>query len=120
MQKDIMWVSQIWLKLEVGRDMSYRIASDQVVVQLRCKTNFIEAIVTEPVIHAVAKPGAIVNHIQRTLPQIETLGGCTDLMNVDMTMKEKICDTSMKEKKHNTQCNNKDGYSYQQYFALAN
>ena len=100
--------------------MRYRIESNPVMMQLRGKTNLIVAIMTEPVIHAIAKPGAIVYHIQRTSPQVEAFSRCTDVVYINMATKEKVSDTSMIQKSCYPHENEKNKYIYQQYFALAN
>ena len=100
-EKDIMRVRQKRLELQIRWPACHRVFSNQVVMQMRRKTGCIVAIMTEPVIHTIAKPGAIMNHIQRTLPEIETLRRCAHAMYIDMIIKNKTNDASMKEKNRN-------------------
>src|SRR5207302_7309316 len=88
-------------------------------MQMRRKAGCIVAIMTEPVIHTIAKPGTIMNHIQRTLPEIETLRCCAHALYINMAIKNKALHARMKEKKRNTHYNYKQRYAYQQLSAAS-
>src|SRR5260370_8804818 len=73
MQENIMRVRKVWLIRKTRYRASNRwIFSNPVVVKI-VFADVVFAIVAEPVIHTIAQPGTIVNHLQSAFPEVEAL-----------------------------------------------
>src|SRR5258708_7521290 len=97
MQKDIVGMRQVGLIHKAGWTVGDRIREYPVVLETRDVADRVPAVVTQPVVHTIAKPGAIVNHLQGGLPEIEALRRGADALRIDMIIKEEGDDTCMEE-----------------------
>ena len=112
MQKDIVGMRQVGLIHQASWSVGDRIREYPVVLETRDVADRVPAVVTQPVVHTIAKPGAIVNHLQGGLPEIEALRRSTDALRIDMIIQEEGDDTCMEEGEDESGGHNKEDCSH--------
>src|SRR6266702_7002712 len=110
---------QVGLIYQAGWSVGDRICEYPVVLETRDVADRVPAVVAQPVVHTIAKPGAIVNHLQGGLPEIETLRRGADALRIDMAIQEEGDDTCMEDGEDESGGHNKEYCSHQQSFAVA-
>src|ERR1700680_4246663 len=85
-----MWMRERRLVSEAGWCMGAGNKKHPVVMagHERIVANRIGTVITQPVIHAKTKQGAITNHLESTLPQIQALGQCADTQYALVTIQK--------------------------------
>src|SRR5215472_1231133 len=89
---------QVRLIDQACSDVGDRIYEYPVVLEAWNVADRISTVMTQPVIHAITKPGAVVNHIQGSPPEIEALRRSADALRIDMAIEEEGDDTGMENK----------------------
>src|SRR5215469_8410062 len=97
MQENIVRMRQVRLIHQTSWGVGDRICEYPVVLETWNVADSISTVMTQPVIQAIAKPGAVVNHIQGSLPQIEALRRGADALHIDMTIQEEGNDARMED-----------------------
>src|SRR5438034_1089411 len=100
---------QVRLIDQTGWTVGDRICEYPVMFEAWNVTDRVPAVVTQPVVHTIAKPGAIVNHVQGGSPEIEALRRGADALGIDVTIQEEGDDPGMKDSKDKSR-NDKEEY----------
>src|SRR5579864_7106446 len=95
MEQNIVGMREKRFILQTRRNARDRIILDDIVKQMRM-TQRIAAVMAQPVIHTIAEPRAIVNHIQRALPEIQPPHRSAYATGIHMAFKQEVYDARMK------------------------
>src|SRR5216683_1478855 len=88
------------------------------IKQIVTETNSVVAVVAQPVLHTHTKPDMVVNHPQRTLPEIQSLRQCTHTSYTCMMLKNNSRDRFIEDQENGTQRNHKNQSTQKYYFAV--
>src|SRR5215469_9609241 len=119
MQKDVMRMRQVRLVLQTRQNMSDRVSRNQVVMMNhgRIDTGLVTAVVTQPVLHADAKPGMIANHMQRALPEVQALRQRAHANATYMMLQKKCTDRITEDQENCAQRNDKHRCAHERCLA---
>src|SRR5579864_3724417 len=99
--------------------MGDRVSCNQVVMMNhgRIDTDLITAVVTQPVLHADAKPGMIANHVQRALPEVQALRQSAHANTTYMMLQKKCTDRITEDQENCAQRNDKHQCTHERCLA---
>src|SRR5438067_4102964 len=79
------------------------------------KTSRVVTVITQPVLHTHAKPDVIVNHSQRTLPEIQALCQSANAIHTLMASNKEFKNRFLENQNNNTQRKNEHQPAHEQH-----